>query len=108
MRAWGAIAVAAVVGGCTSVRVVQRDGCWVRRTSGPFGQVREEVGPCARPPPAWAEDRVTRLVQECVVRADYQWQARALAAWNRGEPLPAQEPEETVLRACMGESSRVM
>jgi hypothetical protein len=108
MRAWSAILVAAAVGGCTSVRVVQRDGCWVKRTSGPFHKVHEELGFCARPPPAWAEDRVTRLAQECVVRADYQWQTRALAAWNRGEPLPPQDPEDRVLQHCMTESSRIM
>jgi hypothetical protein len=102
-----AILVAVVVGGCSSVRVVQRDGCWVRRTSN-LGQVREEIGPCARPAPLWAQDRVTRLVQECVVRADYQWQTRALAAWNQGAPLPAHEPEEKVLRSCMSESAQVM
>jgi hypothetical protein len=106
--AWSAILLAAGVGGCTSVRVVQRDGCWVRQTTGPFKRVHEEVGICARPPPRWADDRVTRLAQECVVRADYQWQTRALAAWNRGDELPPQDPEEKVLKQCMTESSRIM
>jgi hypothetical protein len=88
--------------------MVQRDGCWVRRTTGWLGQVREEVGPCARAGTQWAEDRVTRVVQECAARADHQWQTRALIAWNRGEPLPPQEPEESVLRDCMAQSVSVI
>jgi hypothetical protein len=88
--------------------MVQREGCWVRRTSGWLGQVREEVGPCTRAEPQWAEDRATRVVQECAVRADHQWQTRAVLAWSRGEPLPPQEPDEKVLRDCMAQSTSVI
>lgn len=109
MRTFSAILLVAVVGGCTSVRVMQRDGCWVRRTSGWMGhQVHDEMGFCARPPPRWSEDRVTRVAQECVVLADYKWQSRALAAWNRGEPLPPQDPDQKVLQECMTQASRIL
>lgn len=108
MRIAAAMGLAVLVGGCTSVRVVQRDGCWVRQTEKWPKRVLEEVGPCARQAPAWAEDRLTRLVQECVAQADYRWQNRALAAWNRGEPLPPQESEENILQACMSEASSTM
>jgi hypothetical protein len=106
MRRVAAVVLVAL-GGCTSVKMVQRDNCWVKRTEKAFGQVREEVGPCTHPNPPWVEDRLTRLVQECVAREDYRWQARALAAWNRGEPLPPQA-EGGMLQACMNEASRAM
>ena len=107
MRGIGAVVVVAAVSGCTSVKLVQRDGCWVRRTEQTFGRVTEEIGPCALPAPPWVEDRLTRLVQECVARADYRWQSRALSAWNRGEKLPEQD-EGNLLKECMSEASGAM
>lgn len=104
MRVLGAIVLAAVLGGCTSVKMVQRDGCWVRRTEKIFGRVQEEVGPCSRPQPEWAQDRLTRVVQECVAQADYRWQGRAMEAWSKGLPFPAQPPQEETARACMEEA----
>ncbi len=106
MRGLSAVLLAAAVGGCTSVKMVQREGCWVRRTEKIFGQVDEEVGPCARPTSPWVEDRLTRLTQECIAREDYRWQSRALAAFNRREPLPPQATDENVLRVCMNEAAR--
>ena len=91
--------------GCSTVRVVQRDGCWVRQTEGFPKTFQEEMGPCARREPKWSEDRVARLVQECMAEADYRWESEALAAWTHGAPLPAQLPEQTVLRACMSDAS---
>jgi hypothetical protein len=105
MRAWGAIALAAVLGGCTTTRVLQRDGCWVRETKRTLLGKTEELGPCMRPQPKWAEDRLTRLVQECMAEADHRWTVRAIEAWSRKEPLPAQEPERDVARACMNEAA---
>ncbi len=96
------------LGGCTSTRVLQRDGCWVRETKKSFGRVNEEVGPCARPAPAWSEDRLTRLVQECVAHDDYRWQSRALASWGRGEPAPERTPDQQVLEACMTQATLVL
>jgi hypothetical protein len=97
-----------LLAGCVSTRVAQRDGCWVKRTERIFGQVHEEVGPCARPAPQWANDRLTRLVQECVVQADHRWQTRALSAWNQGRPLPVEASDEDTLHSCMEEASRSM
>lgn len=106
MRAMvGVAALALTAFGCTSVKMVQRDGCWVRQTTKWPNQVREELGVCARPEPQWAEDRLSRLVQECMAQADYRWQNRALAAWSRGEPLPPQESEQELLRLCMNEAA---
>jgi chemotaxis protein histidine kinase CheA len=105
MRAFAAFLLVAALGGCTSVKVLQRDGCWIRRTEKVFGQVREDVGPCARTASPWSDDRLTRLVQECVAREDYRWQMRALAAWNRGDPLPA-ERNANVLATCTSEAAR--
>jgi len=104
MRAVGFVLLAAFAGGCTSVKMVQRDGCWVKRTEKIFGRVREEVGPCSRPQPKWAEDRLTRLVQECVAQSDYRWQGRAIDAWSKGKPYPAQPPQDETLRSCLGEA----
>lgn len=108
MRNVAALAVVGALAGCTSVKVVQRDGCWVRRTEKKIlGTVSEEVGPCARPATAFVEnDPLTRMVQECIARADYRWQMRALAAWDRREPWPAQLDESSVLQQCMDDSAR--
>ena len=51
LRLVGVALLGLAVGGCTSVKMVQREGCWVRRTEKPFGRVVEEVGPCARAQP---------------------------------------------------------
>ncbi len=104
MRALGVVLLLAFAGGCTSVKMVQRDGCWVKRTEKIFGRVREEVGPCTRPQPRWAEDRLTRLVQECMAQGDYRWQGRAIDAWSKGKPYPAQPPQDEMLRTCLEEA----
>jgi hypothetical protein len=108
MRVAGALLLAVVVGGCTSVRIVQREGCWVKHTEKWPNRVTEEIGPCERQAPTWSDDRLTRLVQECVAQADYRWQNRALAAWSRGEPLPQVELDENVLQTCMNEAANTM
>lgn len=105
MRVEGALVLAVVLGGCTTTRVMQRDGCWVRETKRTLQGKTEELGPCGRSPPQWSEDRLTRLVQECVAQADYRWMGRAVEAWNRRQPLPAQERQEDVIRACMNEAA---
>src|SRR5918911_838708 len=108
MKGIGAVLVAVTLGGCTSVKLAQRDGCWVRHTEGFLRGTKEELGPCARPQPPWVEDRLGRLVQECQARADYRWQSRALAAWSRGEKMPEQASENAILQECMGEATRSM
>ncbi len=102
---WAMLSIAAV--GCASVRVVQRDQCWVRQTRR-LWQVKEELGPCQRPPPTWSQDRLTRVMQECVAQADYRWQNQAVAAWARGEPLPARPSGDTALSECMEQTSKSM
>jgi hypothetical protein len=100
-----AVALAVTASACTSVKLVQRDGCWIKQTEKrPFKRVREEIGPCTRPQPAWVPDQLTRLVQECVAQADYRWQVRAIEAWAKGNPYPAQPPQEEILRTCMAEA----
>jgi len=91
--------------GCTTTRVAQRDGCWVRRTESFPKQVKEEVGVCARPPPVWSHDRVARLVQECMAEADYRWQNKALAYWNNDQALPPQQSEHEVMQSCMRDAA---
>lgn len=91
--------------GCSNVQVVQRDGCWVRRTESFPKNVKEEIGVCARPQPVWSNDRVARLAQECMAEADYRWQNEALAAWNAGQPLPPQRSEHQVMQQCMSEAA---
>jgi hypothetical protein len=105
IRVVGAAVALTALAGCTSVKVAQRDGCWVRRTAR-AGNVTEELGPCVRPAPPWSEDRLTRLVQECVAGEDYRWHGRALAAWNRGERVPARADDDAVLQRCLSEASR--
>jgi hypothetical protein len=105
MRIIGLLVLAGVLGGCTSVKVLQRDGCWIRETKRTLGGTKQEVGPCVRAPTEWADDRLTRLVQECVAQVDHRWQVRAVAAWNRGEPLPPQDAEESVVALCMNQAA---
>lgn len=106
---WAAVAVAAVIGsGCANVKVVQRQGCWVRQTESFPKVIREEVGFCAKKQPAWSNDRVTRLVQECVAEADYRWQTEALNAWSRGAALPAQSTTESVMKQCMDRANTML
>ncbi|XXF75388.1 hypothetical protein P2318_20215 [Myxococcaceae bacterium GXIMD 01537] len=108
MRIAGAVLLAVCLGGCTSVKMVQRDGCWVKQTEKWPKRLTEEVGPCSRPAPEWSQDRLTRLVQECVAQSDYRWRNQAIAAWSRGETLPQREPEDNVLQSCMSEASRTV
>ncbi|HET9598884.1 MAG TPA: hypothetical protein VFP65_25145, partial [Anaeromyxobacteraceae bacterium] len=103
-RAWAAVLGAAALGGCTTTKLAQRDGCWVRETKKFLAGSREELGPCAGPAPAWADDHLMRLAQECMAREDWRFQERALTAWSRGEPLPDREREATVLRACQSDA----
>ncbi len=98
--------VGLMVGGCTSVHLAMRNRCWVRTTDRWPGQVTEEVGPCARPAPKWTNDRLTRLVQECVAQQDYLWENRALEAWQHQEALPPRATDEDVLRSCLSEAAR--
>jgi len=105
-------AVAAVVFpalfACTSVHMVQREGCWVKQTEKWPSRVYEELGFCTKPPPVWAQDRVARLVQECMAQADYRWQNRALAAWSRSEPIPPADSDEQISRTCMSQAAAAL
>jgi hypothetical protein len=109
MRGIGMVAVVlpALVG-CTSVRMLQREGCWVKQTEKWPGRVSEELGFCSKPAPVWAQDRVARLVQECMAQADFRWQNRALAAWTRGEPIPPQDSDDKIAQTCMNEASAAL
>ncbi|MFP2959776.1 hypothetical protein ACLEPN_18550 [Myxococcus sp. 1LA] len=108
MRLVAAVSLVMVASACTSVRMEQRDGCWVKQTRAFPSTLKEEVGPCARPVPVWSEDRLTRLVQECVMHTDYRWQSTAMVAWNRGDALPERESEEKVLAACMARAENIL
>jgi hypothetical protein len=91
--------------GCTSVRMVERNGCWLKQTDGLFRGLHEELGFCKKPAMELAQDRVGRLVQECIAQADHRWENRALAAWAHGQPIPAQDAGDTVAKACMSEAA---
>src|SRR5438067_9228374 len=93
---------------CTSTRMLQREGCWVKQTEKWPGRVSEELGFCTKPAPVWAQDRVARLVQECMAQADFRWQNRALAAWTRGDPIPPQESDDKIAQTCMNEASAAL
>src|SRR5256886_8202307 len=82
------VALSCALLACTSVKMVQREGCWVKQTERTLGGTTEELGFCSRQRPEWAQDRLARLVQECMAQADYRWENRALASWTRNEPIP--------------------
>jgi len=100
--------LAGVLFACTSVKMVQRDGCWVKQTSRTLGGTTEELGFCSKARPEWAEDRLARLVQECMAQADYRWENRALLAWTRGEPVPPPDTDEQIARTCMGQAASAL
>ena len=100
--------VGVALAACTSVHMVQRDGCWLKQTSHTFGGTNEELGFCQRPQPEAAQDRLARLVQECMAQADYRWENRALSAWARNEPIPPQEPDAQITKICMEQASQAM
>src|SRR3954469_22932338 len=109
MRRMGLLAaVLPALLGCTSTRMLQREGCWVKQTEKWPSRVSEELGFCTKPPPVWAQDRVARLVQECMAQADFRWQNRALAAWTRGDPIPPQESDDKIAQTCMNEASAAL
>src|SRR3954471_10357988 len=90
MKGRGAILLvgAAAAMACTSTKMVQRQGCWVKQTERTLGGSSEELGFCTKPAPEWAQDRLARLVQECIAQSDYRWENRALLAWSRNQPIP--------------------
>ena len=100
--------VAGALCACTSVKMVEREGCWVKHTERTLGGTSEELGFCTKPAPQWSEDRLARLVQECIAQADYRWQNRALAAWSRNEPIPPLESDESIAKTCMGQASAAL
>ena len=108
MARWGWVGIGLAMAACTSVKMVQRDGCWMKQTSSTLGGSREELGFCTKPPPTWAEDRLARLVQECIAQSDYRWENRALAAWSRNEPIPPQETGEQMAKVCINEASAAL
>ena len=93
---------------CTSVKMVQRDGCWVKQTSRTLGGTTEELGFCSKARPEWAEDRLARLVQECMAQADYRWENRAIDAWNRDQPIPPRDSDEKIAATCMSEAAAAL
>jgi len=105
MKAFAAVLLVAFLGGCTSVKLVQRDGCWIRQTK-KLGAVKEEIGPCARAAPPWSDDRLTRLVQECVAEEAHRWQNLAIASWGRREPLPDRASESTIVERCTNDAAQ--
>jgi hypothetical protein len=90
---------------CTTVKMVQREGCWVKQTEKTLGGTKEELGFCSKPRPEWAQDRLARLVQECMAQADYRWENRALAAWTRGDPIPPPDADEQIAKTCMTQAA---
>jgi len=93
---------------CTSVKMVQREGCWVKQTERTFGGSSEELGFCTKERSEWAEDRLARLVQECIAQADFRWENRALAAWQRNEPIPPPDGDEQIARTCMSQAASAL
>jgi hypothetical protein len=93
---------------CTSVKLVQREGCWVKQTERTLGGSTEELGFCSKPRPEWADDRLSRLVQECMAQADFRWENRALAAWSRNQPIPPPDADEEIAKTCMSQAASAL
>ena len=108
MRTWTAAAALGALVGCTSVRMVERDGCWLKQTEKWPSRVNEELAFCKKAAPAPAQDPLARLVQECVAQADYRWENRAIDAWNRGDPIPPRDSDEKVAASCMTEAAAAL
>jgi len=102
------VALSCALLACTSVKMVQREGCWVKQTERTLGGTTEELGFCSKQRPEWAQDRLARLVQECMAQADYRWENRALAAWTRNEPIPPPDSDEQVSKTCMSQAASAL
>jgi hypothetical protein len=108
MRTWTVAAALVALVGCTSVRMVERDGCWLKQTEKWPSRVNEELAFCKKVAPVPAQDSLARLVQECVAQADYRWENRAIDAWNRGDPIPPRESDEKISAGCMTEAAAAL
>jgi len=106
-RTWMVAAILAICG-CTSVRMVERDGCWLKQTEKWPSRVSEELAFCKKPAPAPAQDSLARLVQECVAQADYRWENRAIDAWNRDQPIPPRDSDEKIAATCMSDAAAAL
>jgi hypothetical protein len=101
--------LAAVAGiACTTTKLVERDGCWVKQTSRTMGSSTEELGFCTRPASPPAEDRLARMLQECMAQADQRWQNQAITAWNHNQPLPAQPDDAAMVKTCMTQAANAI
>jgi hypothetical protein len=101
------VLLGAALAACTSVRMVQRDGCWLKETSS-MGSTHEELGFCQRPTAEPAQDRLAQLEQESMAQADYRWQNRAISAWTHNQPIPAQESDAETTKICMQQATTAM
>ena len=102
------VAIIACAVGCTSVRMVERDGCWLKQTEKWPSRVNEEIAFCKKAASAPAQDPLARLVQECVAQADYRWENRAIDAWNRGDAIPPRDSDEKIAASCMTEAAAAL
>lgn len=99
MRRIGMVAAALpALWACTSTRMLQREGCRVKQAEKWPGRVSEELGFCSKPPPVWAQDRVARLVQECMAQADFRTgTAKTESDLRSSEQPPVQTAPATVV-----------
>src|SRR5438105_15649261 len=107
-RTWTVAAAILALVGCTSVRMVERDGCWLKQTEKWPSRVNEELAFCKKAVPAPAQDPLARLVQECVAQADYRWENRAVDAWNRDQPIPPRDSDEKIAASALSEAAAAL
>src|SRR5256714_15424120 len=82
------VALSCALLACTSVKMVQREGCWVKQTERTLGGTTEELGFCSRQRPEWAQDRLAWAVPGGMAQGGYRWGNPPPPAGARDEPLP--------------------
>src|SRR5256885_14410980 len=104
MRIGMAAAVVGALVGCTSVRMVERDGCWLKQTEKWPSRVNEELAFCKKAAPAPDKYPLALLVAESVAQADCRWENGAIRTGSPGSRFPPRDSDEKIAASCMTEA----
>jgi hypothetical protein len=88
-----------LLGACSHERVYQRNGCWIKKVEGRWGDTREEISACHPNPPAWSPDPLVRAIEDCL----YQEQ---LVRYNE-TVKPSLEGDEEPMERCLEHAQKI-
>src|SRR5262245_40334279 len=88
-----------LLGACTHTRVYQRNGCWIKKSEGRWGDTKEEISACRPNPPTWSPDPLVRAIEDCL----YQEQ---LVHYN-DTVRPNQESSPGAMEKCLEHAQKI-